>query len=292
LATGFRNVKDIVDTELSGAVRFSGWRKVPSASSTANVWFDISMSPGNPSPLYYASSPLEAQALSYSSNGGINHGISANASGNKLLRKFMAMTSSAAVVPMPIILMDYLLYYPFVDEGTSDNQVMTNAVSLPRYADGAGVKILPICVAAGAGGAGVTFICSYTNQDGVSGRTTVDSALGTGTATGSIATSAPNRATSNGPFLTLQGNDTGVRSIESVTFTGALDVGLITLVLVKPIAQMSIRNQDAPVDIDYLVNFSGLPEIKNDAFLSFICCPSASLNTATIMGTIETIWKD
>lgn len=81
-------------------------------------------------------------------------------------------------------------------------------------------------VAAGAGGAVVSFICSYTNSDGVAGRTTRAVNLTTQTVTGTIASTASATAGCNGPFLPLQSGDSGVRSIQSVTFTSATDVGL------------------------------------------------------------------
>lgn len=286
---GFKSIKELVDAENSGAHKISTWRKTPSQTTASGFWFDLSLSPGNPNPQYYAAAPLTAIQMAYSTDGGLVHGLAVSPA-KKFLKKIMAFTVTATAVPMPMILMDYLLYYPFIDEGTNDEQTLTNTVSLSRYADGKGVQIMPVVVAAGAGGAGVSFVCSYTNSDGVAGRTTRAVNLTTQTVTGTIASTASATAGCNGPFLPLQSGDSGVRSIQSVTFTSATDVGLITLVLVKPLAQMSIRGIDAPVEVEYLVDFAQMPEIKDDAYLNFICHPGGTLSAAPIHGIIETVW--
>lgn len=285
---GFRSVRELVISADNGAHRVHHWRKVPTQTTASGSWFDLSMSPGVPSPQYYASSPLAARAMS-NSDGGLFHGA-AVAPERKMLRKLMAFSPTATVAPSPMILLDYLLFYPFIDEGGSSPQIMTNIETLPRYTDGVGVQIMPVIVAAGSGGAGVTFECSYTNSEGVSGRTTKTVSLCSQTVNGTVATTASATNSCNGPFIPLQDGDRGVRSIQSVTFNGVTDVGLITLVLVKPLAQLSIRETGTPVEIDYLIDFSQIPEIKDTAYLNFIIHPAGTLSGATLMGLIETTW--
>lgn len=53
---------------------------------------------------------------------------------------------------------------------------------------------------------------------------------------------------------------------------------------------MSIRGIDAPVEVEYLVDFAQMPEIKDDAYLNFICHPGGTLSAAPIHGIIETVW--
>jgi hypothetical protein len=285
---GFSSVSELVAAEdVLGCVRYSTWRKTPTQISTIGIWFDLSMSPGNPVPQYYAASPAVAIALSQSADGGIFHG-GAVAPKTKHLRQVMAMTATATPLPMPMRLLDYLLFYPFIDEGTTDEQFMANGVTVPRYTDGAGVQIMAVSVAGRTGGQ--SFFVNYTNSDGVAGRisrTVIQNAV---SVNGSIVTSDRANAAAAGPFIPLQTGDTGVRSIESVTMLGA-DVGLFTLVLVKPLAQMQIRGIDAPVEVDYLRDFAQCPVIKDNAYLNFIACPSASLASVPIHGDIKIIWN-
>ena len=133
-----------------GNFHYSFWRKTPSQTTTAGIWFDMSMSPGNPNPQYYAATPLVAQQMKRSTDGGLYHG-SDHATKSKFLKRFLIMSASATGLPMPFILADYLLYYPFVDTGTNDEQLMDNTLTLPRYTDGKGVQMMAVSVASNSG---------------------------------------------------------------------------------------------------------------------------------------------
>lgn len=284
---GFDSIKQMVESELNGSTRYIGWRKAPIQITTKGVWFDLSMSPGNPVPQYYAAAPLVSIALKQSTDGGLYHGPSVSPSG-KYIRQIMAMANTAAALPMPMILLDYLLYYPFIDEGTTDEQLMTNTVPLSRYTDGAGVQIMAVSVASRTGGQ--SFTVKYTNQSGVSGRVSKTVVQNTAAANGHIVTSATATNGAAGPFIPLQNGDTGVRYIESVTMNGT-DVGLFTLVLVKPLLQMQIRGIDAPVEVDPFMHKAAIPKIEDDAYLNFICLPNGSITGTTILGDLKTVWN-
>lgn len=288
---GFRSVRNLIESEVDqGHSHYSTWRKSPTQATGSGVWFDLALSPGNPAPFYYASAPGVATAMSRSSNGGLNHGPSVSPS-QKVLRKVLAMTTTATALPMNMKVLDYLLYYPFIDESLDgEEQLLDNTATLPRYADGKGVQIMAVVVAGHATGLTQSFVCSYTNQDGVAGRVTTPVKLNAQFVNGTIITTALNVAGCAGPFLPLQSGDTGVRSIESLTMTGS-DVGLMTLVLVKPLAQMSLRGIDGPVEVDYLKDFSHLPVIQDDAYLNFICCPVGTLAATALHGEIQTAWS-
>jgi len=280
------NVASIIAAYDAGQSLYRTWRKVPTQTTGSGIWFDLSLSPGNPVPQYYAAAPLTAIALARSTDGGLDHGPNVSPL-TKHLHKFMAMTQTATAVPLPIILCDYLMYYPFVAMDAGD-QTMTNVVTIPRYTTGAGVEIMAVEVAAQVGGA--QFFVTYTNSDGVAGRVTATVTCNTQTVNGTIITSAPTTAGAAGPFLPLQRGDSGVRSIQSVTFLSG-DVGLISLVLVKPLASHSIYDITAPVEADFLIDRSILPIIKDDAYLNMIVHPSGTLAAAPLNGEIQTFWS-
>lgn len=281
------NVKEILTAYEAGKYLIRSWRKVPSQATASGIWFDLSMSPGNPAPQYYAAAPLTATVLARSSDGGLDHGPNVSTTTvTKYLRKFMAMTQTATAVPLPIYLMDYLLYYSFItmDAGTQD---LINTNTLTRYTDGAGVQVMAIEVAAQVGGSQFRF--TYTNQDGTAGRVSQTVWCNTQVVNGTVITSAPTTNGCAGPFVPLQSGDTGVRSIQQVEFlTG--DVGLIALVLVKPLASASIFDITAPVEVDYLIDQNQMPIIKDDAYLNMIVHPSGTLAAAPFDGLIETMW--
>lgn len=282
------NVKQMVDAELEGRVRRYAWRKTPSQATTAGYWFDLSMSPGNPPPKYWFDAPPGiAKAVSQSSDGGIFHGANVSPL-TQYLRLMTALTVTSTTLPLNMVLCDYLLYYPSCDDSTTDPQVFDNTVTLPRYTDGNGVQVIAVSVAGRTGGQSFNF--SYTNSDGVSGRTSQTVMQNSAAAIGTVLTGSTNSNISVVPFIGLQDDDKGVRSIESVTMLGA-DVGLFTLILVKPIAQIQIKEITAPYEKDFFLLTGALPEIKDDAYLSMICLPQGSLAATALIGDLKVIWN-
>ena len=291
----FKNVKEIVDAELSGQSHEFGYRKVILTSPTSTVWFDLSMVTGNPVPNYYANAPLASVAMRQSTDGGVYHGGNVSPA-DKYLKQLTMMLSNSAGNNCTLMLLDYLLYYPFCDDGGGVGiaQSLTNSVTLPRYTDGKGVQIMAVTTASRTGGQ--SFVVTYTNSDGVGGRVTASVQQNTATAVGSIvsnlvANGAGSAPASNSPFLPLQAGDTGVRSIESITMLGD-DVGLFTLALVKPITQLTLGTVPAITEVDFAIDrgFS-MPKIVDDAYLNFILLTTGSMNTGAWLGTLKTVWK-
>lgn len=282
------SVHEVADAYESGQSLFRYFRKAPTQATGQGIWFDTSMSPGIPIPNYYAASPNVAIALARSTDGGLDHG--GNVSPKvKYLHKLMMMNVTATPLPMPMIICDYLMYYPFVDMSTTDTQAMTTNITIPRYTTGAGVKVMAVCVAAQAGGS--SFFITYTNSDGVAGRTSATVTVNAQALNGTIVTTATATAGAGSPFIPLQSGDTGIQLIESVTFVGT-DVGLISLVLVKPLAQFTLYDITAPVEKDFIIDHSIAPIIKDDAYLNILACPFGSLASTVLLGTIETFWSD
>jgi len=284
------SVKQFVDAELAGQSFYATWRKTPTQTTGAGIWFDLSMSPGNPVPNYYAAAPNVAIALAQSTDGGIPHGGNVGQLGYaKYLKTFGAMTVTATAVPLPMLLCDYLMFYPFVDMSITDYQPLTTNIALPRYPTGNGVQIMAVEVAGQSGVGNPKFQVQYTNQDGVAGRLTRPVSCNTQVVNGTIINTAPATAGCNSPFLPLQSGDTGVRLIEGIQFYTA-DVGLIALVLVEVVDDHIIRTIDAPAERNCFTDFSAMPVIADDAYLNLICCPNGTLSAAPIHGYIQTVW--
>ncbi len=264
MASGFSSLRALVQRQGDdGANVITSFRKSPTVVTSTGYRMDLAMSPGNPKPIYYASSPLVAAAMTYANDGGIFTGGAVSPS-KKVLRQMLALSVTAGSVPLTLTLCDYLLYYPFIDEAELGiEQVLTNTQTLPRYTSGEGVQMMAV-VTAPHTAAGPTFDVSYTNQAGVSG----------------------------GAFLPLQVGDTGVRSVESVTIRTVGDVGLFTLVLVKPLADVCLRGIDAPSEVDYFKDQGGqMPVIEDGASLNFIALAAGSLTGTTIHGLATFTWS-
>ena len=289
---GFKNVRAMADAQDAGQYLYASFRKQPTQTTGAGIWFDLSMSPGNPAPNYYIGSPNVFVPLKQSTDGGLRHGGNVNALGKKkFLRKIMALTPTSTAAPIRLALLDYVGFYGFIDESVTDLQPLDNTSPLPRHQDGIGVQMMPVVVAGQTGGQ--NFYVIYTNQDGVSGRVSQTVRMTTQAVNGTIlnSTQANNLGGIQGPFIPLQLGDSGVRYVESVQILGIGDVGLFALVLVKPLATFSLRGINAATEIDYFTDFAGaMPEIEDDAYLNFIALPNGTLSGAPFHGIIETTW--
>ena len=281
------NAKDIVDAHLNGFQFQNTWRKqsISGTPSSLGTWCDFSMVSGYPSPQYYAATPLTSVILKQSTDGGILHGQPVSPK-KKYLRRVLFMNAGTAQAQF--LMCDYLMFYSFLDESTTDIQTLINSQPLERYADGDGVKIMAVTVGARTGGQ--TFRLTYTNSSGVSGRTTpLCRYTTTGNAYSSIANSGAG-ANVSAPFIALQDGDTGVRSVETFEMVSGTDVGLTALVLVKPIALFQIVEQTAPSEVDYLKDFGAMPEIKDDAYLGTIVQSATNMGSQTVHGLNTFIW--
>ncbi len=293
----FKGIAEVVNAEIEGKVSDYIWRKSPTQTTTAGIWFDLAMSPGMPTPKYwFDATPLTAKAISQSVDGGLYHRTSNT---SKFIRKITTTANSTSTTnPSPInaILCDYLLYYPSIDDGTTDEQVMTNIVSLPRYSTGEGVMMMAVTTGTRTGGQ--TFSVKYTNSQGQTGRISKTVTQNTAAYVGAITTSSTNVVEGASWMIPLQDGDTGVRAVESVTMNG-IDVGLFSIILVKPLCQTCFRECqistagtiNTPYEKDFLMLTSDLPRVFDDAYLNFIVLPQNSLATTTLIGNLKIIWN-
>jgi hypothetical protein len=291
--SALKNFKGINDAYEAGRYKVSSWRKAPTQTTATGIWFDLSMSPGNPVPNYYAAAPLAWTSLRQSTDYGLPHGGNVSPATKYLHKLLITPSVVSTLAPATIMVLDYVGYYPFVDMA---DFIELGATSLPRHTDGEGLQIMAVEVASQIGGA--QFYCTYTNQDGTSGRQTATAVCNTQVVNGTIINSAaaPTATFPSGPFMTLQAGDTGVRSIESVTWLTS-DVGLVTFVLVKPLATIALQPLSnsiyTPREVDFAISNAGkMPVIVDDAYINMICLPTGTLAGGQYFGTVETIWSN
>jgi hypothetical protein len=279
-----KNVSTYVAAATGGKISSATIRKVPSQASTASWWVDLSMAAGIPTPQFYASEPLVAATLNPMR--GVNHGDN-KAPAEKYLQSWELMTPSTAFVGT-FFLLDYLLYYPFIDLDSVDPQDLDNTVPLSRYVDGDGVMAMFVCAAPTVGGGSFTY--SYINQDGNPKTSPVISYTSAAASISNVVTSQPGVNAGIGPFLPLASGDDGIRAITSVTnVTGT--GGLGTLVLVKPIASHAIWEINTAHEVEYVRDRPNLPRIYDGAYLNMVVQCSASVAASTLVGRLTTVWS-
>lgn len=281
---GFGSVRQYVDAIEGGQSSVCSIRKVPSQATIARQWADLSMAAGNPRPNYYASSPLEAATLDGFS--GIFHGDDKSPYAKYLTH--LALSSPTAGFVGQFSLMDYLLYYPFVDMDDTDEQVMTNSVTLPRYATGEDVMAMMVAVAPTTGGG--SFIMNYTDSDG-NAKVSPTNFCGTSVANiATIVTAQPAVAGNLGAFLTIADPAKGIRSVESVTFV-VPNGGLAALVLVKPLHEHAIHEIRTTSEISFVDKMYRAPRIYDGAYLNLIVRPAATIATGLLTGRANFAWN-
>lgn len=146
-----------------------------------------------------------------------------------------------------------------------------NTAALPRFTDGEGVRIAIAQYAIGITMLPTTtFSASYTNEQGVSGRTSVPVAVGTNTG-----------STGDVNILPLDTGDYGVRSVQTITVANPPSAaGNVVVILFKPLCWLQVG-----VDINSVTRFGdwtkdwrflAMPKIAPDACLSLFTDPYRS----------------
>ena len=301
MATGFKNCREWADAEGAGQFHVASFRKAVTAAATATSgWVDYSYFPGSPVANFYASAPLEASLVEP------QYGIRVPTVGSgrkQFLRnlKLMSAANSATSTTnsrQQVILGDILLYFPFVDtDAVGEQQDMINDIPLPRYGSG---RVIGLSQSASSTNGSFTF--SYTNQDGVAGRTSQVINTFIVAAGGQTVAASPGSAASFLPFCSLQAGDSGVKSIESVTMLSG-GGGLMALVIVAPIFNAYITQECRRTTSGNLESYGSCTEfasmihhrpceIKDGAVLSlFACGHGGSLASSFLAGIIETTWN-
>ena len=282
---GFLNVAQYAAAEAAGRAHFCSLRKVPSQASVSGNWCDLSMAAGNPKPQYYASAPLEAATLDGFE--GIFHG-DAKSPASKHLAALGLVTPTAALVAR-FMLLDYLLYYPFIDGDSLDEQPLDNTVTLPRYAGGDGVMAMAVASAPTTGGG--TFTFNYTDHAGDARTSPAIACNATAANIATLVTSEQAQTAGGLPFLPLASGSSGIRSIQSVTFSVASG-GLLALVLVKPLLTFATREGNTLNEIECVRMRPGAPQVLDGAYLNLICNPAGSVAAGILAGYARFAWSD
>lgn len=296
---GFSSVSDYAAADEAGRVWVSSFRKtVASAATTTSAWIDYTYFAGSPVANFYASSPLAAALVE--SDKGIYTGGSVSPA-TKHIKNLMLMSAASAAAStangrQQVALCDYLLYYPFIDtDAIGEEQVLDNSVTLPRYASTGGQVV---AVAQSAASTVGKFTFSYTNQDGVSGRTSQNNYTFAVAGGGQVVGASGSGASYN-PFLYLQAGDTAVRSIQSVTMSAA-GGGLMCLVLVKPLLKSAITEEcrtnsaafGSCTELASVIHRAGAPRVVDGAVLGLLASGYAgSLASSILAGALEVIWE-
>jgi hypothetical protein len=180
----------------------------------------------------------------------------------------------------------------FTDAGTGTHTLTIQQ----RSPNGAGCEALFVVqTAPTAGGPNLT-ASSYTNQAGTNTRA-FQGTPSMGAAADAYATRilhSGNATGRYGAFLPKQAADTGIKSIESFTWSGGVaytGTGVVALCIVKPIAEIVLPVTGLLAERDLRSQLVSLPQIEDGACLTWLLFGTGATTTASpFLGTLEFGW--
>lgn len=290
----FTNVQDYADYRSEGAWHQATYFKtVTPAVGVAGRWLDLSTGGGLPTINFYASAPLAAFPFTNNSGNKAVYTGPVPAAGKTKHLHSLTVDTTAAILGT-FVLADYLMYYPFVDTDSLDEQIMDNTQTLPRYTTGEGVQ----CFVVSQGGltTNLNGLCTvkYTNSAGVADRTSTFAIIGS-PVTGAIVCAGSNAtaasSTQCSPFIPLAPGDKGIRSIQSVTMSTAIG-GVCAFVLCYSLASIPLFNQLAQTEKTFFSRTGRAPQILDGAFLHFLLTNSGTSGPAlgTFRSSLTFVW--
>lgn len=250
------------------------WHKTAATSEGAGTYFDHFLVAGIPGA---GSTPTAASSggttYTLSSQGGLPFTAPVGSNITYALAWSVACTQAGN-----IMLYDRLWACSGLATGAGSTTTVTGMTNISRYSGGLGATIWYVCLTApSAQTANMTLTCSYTNSDGVSGRTATV-VLGAG--------SPPPTANQCYPFA-LQAGDTGVQSIQSVTNSvGGLTGGTHGLMVGKVLMSSHCTIGGNGMLLDGLK--TGMPQLASGACLNFLSI-STTTNTGYLTGTLTLV---
>lgn len=257
--------------QLNGAFpgqKYDFYRVVPSGTAGAGAGISLWKAPSSLSlpPIATANPPTGAgEALTSATTGAFSSLINASGSNQLYLGEIEAMvgSNSGTGVEFALMLYDRLVHTSGLVTNVTTEQTV-NTTALTRYTDGTGVQAWLEHYTATAGSG--TFTVSYTNQAGTSGRTST-----------AVTLSAPQQHWFQ--RIPLQAGDTGVRSVQSVTYSVAHSgAGGCGITLARPLAVFRF-SANRLVRSDWM---KVLVPIEDDAALAFAYPQLMSASTAQV----------
>jgi len=252
----------------------------------AGWWADLSMAAGTPKYNAYVGTQGQGTPLTGAGNFGIYAGESV-APLTKHLNRIALSTNGATFAPAKFVLCDYVYFIPLVDMDSTDLQGFDNLTNpMPRFQHGRDLNAMLVTTTPQTGNAAATI--TYTNQDGVPGRTSTFNVLGPSNV-GNCNSSLSSAAGGMNPFIPLASGDYGIQSIDSIQMSASAG-GFCAIVLARPLASILIREANTVTEHFFMKHKPSLPQIDDGAYLSFVFSSGVAATSSVIRGEVELYW--
>lgn len=281
--------------KMSGGNHFrSNWGfTVGNAISTASRWYDLSRGHrSGPNNTYPGTALNWVTCNNTSGNGteifGILNGGNKNPATKHIIN--VGAVGNTATAVGTLLLVDMQGYWPGIALNSSSTQALSGTPSL-RYTNGESCRLYMTTTTAPTTGT-PNLSVSYTNQSGTPNRNLGATVNLTASAIQTHILHSGTAASNYGPFLPLSNGDYGVSNVASVTLSAAMGgSGIGALVLARPILSIPITVNSTMVDRDMLTATPGLPQIKDEACLTWLYYSNAATAANSgFYGYIDFAW--
>ena len=202
--------------------------------------------------------------------------------------------SQASQASIDFVLYDLVGYYPLIDGDSTDTQEMDNTQTLPRYADGAGLRLVMVNHVSPATASG-RMLLEYTDENDADQALDINvPLLGINCACSGTRTTP---SADVGPLCLPIGQ--GVKRVNRITYSTPPG-GLQCIYVIKPLAQFrhyhdALLQADtsgikSAIEVDFTKDGFRLPIIKDGAHLSFFYRNNGGSRSTTFFGDAEFAW--
>lgn len=288
-----QSIDQLVSAISAGQTTRYDWNKITGGSPyAAGRWYDGSMLNALPIANAWAGTALNWRACDESTGNGTQvFGIPHGGNVSPLVKHLLNMNAwgtAATSVPGTLMLVDLQGYYPGISNNTTSAQTLVGTPTL-RYTNGEGCRMYWVQTAA-AGATAQNIALSYTDRAGNTGNALGATVAMTASGIAGHISHAGTAANNYGPFLPLASGGTGVRSVQTVTFSAA-NTGTGALCIARPLAQITLSVAGLMTEKDLLNQIPSLPVIKDGACLVWLYgAGAATAASTTFAGGIEVVW--
>ena len=216
----------------------------------------------------------------------------------KLHKLFITPRASGiSQATIDFVLYDLVAYYPLIDGDSTEVQEFDNTLTLPRYTDGEGLRMVMVNHVSPVVQGG-TMTLEYTDSKDVDRTLNIGVPVaGINCVTSGVVNST---ATTSGPLMiTPDAGVTGVKRVNRLTYT-IPPGGLHCIYLVKPLAQFQhihdallngVLFEKMALEVDFALKDGWrMPVIKDGAHLAFFYRNNGGGRSTTFFGAADFIW--
>lgn len=277
---GWTSQDDLINQiTTNGKITTCIYQKTLVAAALAGHWGHLINSAGTPAAATFGGTEATFTATDDTwSEGALQHGGDVSTA-TKHMIVAGASAVAAAGAPWFILPIDLVGYAKLTTTNVTSTgtKVITmtpigsTAAKVDRYPEGAGLRLF-VGAYATMGANAPTMQITYTNSAGTTGRVTTSGCVSTASATNGTILNSGNAANKYGPFLPLQGNDTGVKDIENLIWGGTAHAsGSVFIGLCKPLSiPIPIPATGLYNMVDFLNTVPSLPRIPDGANIQFL----------------------